>query len=256
MADVLIHREGLVSTLTLNRPARRNALSLELMHELTRAVEEVGACEDVHAIILAAAGPVYCSGHDLSEMRGRSVTEYREIFDVCTRLMETLQLVRQPVIAQVQGTATAAGCQLVATCDLVVAVESATFATPGVKIGLFCTTPMVALTRAIGRKRALEMLLTGRPVDARTAAEWGLVNRVVPATELVGVTMELARQIAGASSLTVGIGKQAFYAQVEQDQRAAYAYAREVMTTNAMAADAQEGICAFLEKRTPLWTGR
>lgn len=256
MADVLIHRDGPVATLTLNRPARRNALSLGLMSELTRAVEELGASDEVHAIILAAAGPVYCSGHDLSEMKGRSVTEYREIFDVCTRLMETLQRVRQPVIAQVHGTATAAGCQLVATCDLVVAAETATFATPGVKIGLFCTTPMVALTRAIGRKRALEMLLTGRPVDARTAAEWGLVNSVVPVADLPHVTLELAAQIAGASSLTVGIGKQAFYAQIEQDQKMAYSYAREVMTTNSLAADAQEGICAFLEKRTPTWTGR
>lgn len=244
-----------MATLTLNRPARRNALSLELMVELTGAVEEAGASNEIHAIILAAAGAVFCSGHDLSELKGRSVSEYREIFDVCTRLMETLQRVRQPVIAQVQGTATAAGCQLVATCDLVVAAEGATFATPGVKIGLFCTTPMVALTRAIGRKRALEMLLTGRPVDARTAAEWGLVNRVAAAGELARVTMELAGQITGASSLTVGIGKQAFYAQIEQEQHTAYAYAREVMTTNALAADAQEGICAFLEKRTPTWGG-
>ncbi|MCC6588061.1 MAG: enoyl-CoA hydratase [Bryobacterales bacterium] len=256
MADVLIHREGAVATLTLNRPARRNALSLELMRELTRVVLDTGASADVHAIILAAAGPVFCSGHDLSEMTGRSVAEYREIFDVCTHLMEALQQVRQPVIAQVQGTATAAGCQLVATCDLVVAAESATFATPGVKIGLFCTTPMVALTRAVGRKRALEMLLTGTPVDARTASEWGLVNRVVVAADLERAALELARQIAAASPLTVSMGKQAFYAQIEQDQHSAYIYAREVMTTNALTADAQEGICAFLAKRVPAWSGR
>ena len=170
--------------------------------------------------------------------------------------MSTVQDIPQPVIARVHGIATAAGCQLVATCDLAVAAEEARFATPGVKIGLFCTTPMVALTRAIGRKRALEMLLTGVPVDAHTAMEWGLVNRVVPASQLDEATQLLAEQIAEASALTVAIGKQAFYTQIDLDQPKAYAYAKEVMSMNALAADAQEGMSAFVEKRTPCWVGR
>jgi enoyl-CoA hydratase/carnithine racemase len=183
-------------------------------------------------------------------------SRYREIFDVCTRLMLRIQEIPQPVIAQVQGVATAAGCQLVATCDLAVAADTARFATPGVKIGLFCTTPMVALTRAVGRKRALEMLLTGVTIDAPTAVEWGLVNRAVPAGQLDEATQALAQQVAGASPLTVGIGKQAFYAQIDLDQSKAYAYAKEVMSMNALAADAQEGMSAFVEKRAACWTGK
>jgi enoyl-CoA hydratase/carnithine racemase len=177
------------------------------------------------------------------------------VFDVCTVLMQTIQSIPQPVIAQVSGIATAAGCQLVATCDLAIAGDDAQFATPGVKIGLFCTTPMVALTRAIGRKRAMEMLLTGKMIDARTAADWGLVNRVVPTRDLEGEVQRLASDIANASSFTVGLGKQAFYSQIDLDQPKAYAYAKEVMSMNALAADAQEGIGAFLEKRTPCWRG-
>ncbi|HMX29039.1 MAG TPA: enoyl-CoA hydratase-related protein, partial [Blastocatellia bacterium] len=181
---------------------------------------------------------------------------YRKLFEVCVEMMTEIQRIPQPVIAEVQGMATAAGCQLVATCDLVVAVETAKFATPGVRIGLFCSTPMVALTRAVGRKRALEMLLTGAPIDARTAAEWGLVNRVVTVDQLRGETETLARQIAEASPMTLGLGKQAFYAQIDMDQAKAYDYTKEVMSLNAMAADAQEGICAFLEKRPPQWSGQ
>jgi enoyl-CoA hydratase/carnithine racemase len=207
-------------------------------------------------VILAAAGKVFCSGHDLSEMTGRNINEYRSIFDVCTQLMEKIQAIPQPVIAEVQGIATAAGCQLVATCDLVVASDQAAFATPGVKIGLFCTTPMVPLTRAIGRKRAFEMLVTGEMVDAKTAAGWGLVNRVVPAAELRAETRKLAARVAEASSLVMAIGKQAFYTQIDLDQAKAYAYAKEVMSMNALAADAQEGVTAFLEKRSPCWTGK
>ncbi|MEO8657593.1 MAG: enoyl-CoA hydratase [Bryobacteraceae bacterium] len=248
--------EGSTAVVTLNRPQRRNALSLELMQELIACLREVGQTKDVRAVVLAAAGQVFCAGHDLSEMTGRSVAEYRTLFDVCTVLMETVQGIPQPVIAEVQGVATAAGCQLVATCDLAVASEAAAFATPGVKIGLFCTTPMIALTRAVGRKRAMEMLLTGRMVDAATAAEWGLVNRVVPAGELTAETRRLAAQVAEASSFTVGLGKQAFYTQIDLEQPKAYAYAKEVMSMNALAADAQEGISAFLEKRVPCWTGR
>ena len=170
--------------------------------------------------------------------------------------MQAVQKIPQPVIAEVHGTATAAGCQLVATCDLAVASEQASFATPGVKIGLFCTTPMVALTRAIGRKRALEMLLTGERIDARTAVEWGLINRAVPAEQLRKETEELARKTTDASSLVLSLGKQAFYSQIELEQPKAYDYAKEVMSLNAMAADAQEGMSAFLEKRKPAWTGK
>lgn len=248
--------EGPTAVVTLNRPQRRNALSLGLMRELIARLDGIAAEGEIRAVILAASGKVFCSGHDLSEMTGGSVTEYRTLFDVCAQLMEKIQSIPQPVIAEVQGVATAAGCQLVATCDLAVASEQAAFATPGVKIGLFCTTPMIALTRAVGRKRAMEMLMTGRMVDAATAADWGLVNRVAPVAELSTETRRLAAQVADASSFTVGLGKQAFYTQIDLDQPKAYAYAKEVMTMNSLAADAQEGISAFLEKRVPCWTGR
>jgi enoyl-CoA hydratase/carnithine racemase len=247
--------DGQLGIITLNRPERRNALSLDLMLELTTCLGELAAEPKIRAIIIAASGQVFSSGHDLSEMVGRTVADYRRLFDVCTELMTKIQSVPQPVIAQVQGVATAAGCQLVATCDLAIASDQAAFATPGVKIGLFCTTPMVALSRAVGRKRAMEMLLTGKLVDAATAAEWGLVNRVVPAAELESATRELACKIAEASSFTVGLGKQAYYAQIDLDQPKAYAYAKEVMTLNSLAHDAQEGISAFLEKRVACWSG-
>jgi enoyl-CoA hydratase/carnithine racemase len=254
--NITLEREGPVAVLTLNRPERRNALSLELMRELTRALDQTARDPAIRAVILAAAGQVFSSGHDLSEMTGRDLPAYREIFDACTVLMEKLQSIPQPVIAEVQGLATAAGCQLVASCDLAVASDQAAFATPGVKIGLFCTTPMVALTRAVGRKRALHMLLTGERIDAHRASEWGLVNEVVPAAGLRAATRVLAARIAGASPLTVSIGKQAFYAQIDLDQPRAYAYAKEVMSMNALASDAQEGIAAFLDKRPPCWSGR
>jgi enoyl-CoA hydratase/carnithine racemase len=254
--NITIAREGNIAILTLNRPERRNALSLELMRDLLACLDTIGRDREVRAVILEAAGKVFCSGHDLSEMTGRDIVDYREIFDVCSELMQKLQAIPQPVIAAVQGIATAAGCQLVASCDLAVAAEEAAFATPGVKIGLFCTTPMVALTRAIGRKRALQMLLTGELVDARTAADWGLINQVVPGDELGAAARAMAERIAGASSLTVAIGKQAFYTQIDLDQPKAYGYAKEVMTMNAMAADAQEGIGAFLGKRKPCWSGK
>jgi enoyl-CoA hydratase/carnithine racemase len=254
--NLLETREAGIAIVTLNRPTRRNALSLALMTELIDCLDHIGLDGAVRAVILAASGQVFSAGHDLSEMTGRTVGEYRRIFDVCTELMAKIQLIPQPVIAEVQGVATAAGCQLVATCDLAIASENAAFATPGVRIGLFCSTPMVAVSRAIGRKRALEMLLTGNLIDARTAAEWGLANRVVPADRLHAETLGLAAKIAEASSFTVGLGKQAFYAQIDLDQPKAYAYAKEVMTMNSLASDAQEGIGAFLEKRAPCWTGR
>ena len=254
--NLLRSTEGHLAIVTLNRPDRRNALSLDLMLELISCLDELGADAGVRAVILAAEGKAFSAGHDLSEMVGRTVNDYRRIFDVCTQLMTKIQSIPQPVIAQVQGIATAAGCQLVATCDLAISSDQASFATPGVRIGLFCTTPMVALSRAVGRKRAMEMLLTGRVVDPATAAEWGLVNCVVPAAELEAETRRLACRIAEASSFTVGLGKQAYYAQIDLDQPKAYAYAKEVMTMNSLAQDAQEGISAFLEKRAACWTGQ
>ncbi len=256
MPHVLYERTGAIATLILNRPERRNALSLDLMQELAGHLDRIAAEPEVYSVILAASGKAFSSGHDLSEMTGRSIVEYRRMFDVCSDLMMQIQSIPQPVIAQVQGIATAAGCQLVASCDLAVASDQASFATPGVKIGLFCTTPMVALSRAIGRKRALEMLLTGDPIDAATAAEWGLVNRVVPAAQLAEETRRLAEQIARFSPFTVSLGKQAYYAQIDLDQAKAYDYAKEVMSMNALAADAQEGMTAFLDKRAACWKGR
>jgi enoyl-CoA hydratase/carnithine racemase len=253
--NICLSEDGPVTTILLNRPEKRNALSLDLMLELTQCLEAIGRNREARAVVLRAAGKAFCSGHDLGEMIGRDIAEYRRIFDVCSELMLKVQAIPQPVIAEVQGIATAAGCQLVASCDLAVAAEEAAFATPGVRIGLFCTTPMVALTRAVGRKRALQMLLTGQFVDARTAAEWGLINQVVPAAELQAVTRNLACKIAEASPLVVGIGKQAFYTQIDLDQPKAYGYAKEVMSLNALAADAQEGISAFLEKRPACWIG-
>ncbi len=245
-----------IATVMLNRPSRRNALSTELMQELIGCLDELAANRDVRAIILAAAGSAFCAGHDLSEMIGLDITRYRAMFDICTELMTRLKTIPQPVIAQVQGVATAAGCQLVAACDLAVASETASFATPGVRIGLFCTTPMVELSRAVGRKRALEMLLTGKLIDARTACEWGLVNRVVPSEQLAEAARQLTCEISTASPFTVSLGKQAYYAQIDLDQPKAYAYAEEVMSMNALAADAQEGMSAFLEKRPACWVGK
>jgi len=254
--SISFETEGPIAVITLNRPQRRNALSLELMKEVIDCLNEIGRDRSLRAVILAAAGKVFSSGHDLSEMVGRDINDYREVFDVCTELMTRIQSIPQPVIAQVQGIATAAGCQLVATCDLAVASDQAAFATPGVKIGLFCTTPMVALSRAVGRKRALQMLMTGDMIDALTAVEWGLINIAVPASELEQQTRKLATRIAEASSLTVALGKQAFYTQIDLDQPKAYAYAKEVMSMNSLAADAQEGISAFLEKRPACWAGK
>jgi enoyl-CoA hydratase/carnithine racemase len=253
---LLVKADAPIAIITLNRPERRNALSLALMQELISCLRALGQSADVRAVILAGAGPAFSAGHDLSELRGREINDYRHLFDVCVELMTLIQSIPQPVIAEVRGIATAAGCQLVATCDLAVAAEEAQFATPGVRIGLFCSTPMVALTRAIGRKRAVEMLMTGAPIDARTAADWGLINHVVPAQALREETMRLAERIVEASPLTLSVGKQAFYAQIDLDQPKAYAYTKEVMSLNSMAADAQEGIGAFLEKRSPCWKGR
>jgi enoyl-CoA hydratase/carnithine racemase len=242
-----------VAYVTLDRPEKRNALSLAVMRELRGVLETIGGDRGVRAVILRAHGPAFSAGHDLRELLARSAAEYAEIFTECVALMDAVQGIAQPVIAEVAGVATAAGCQLVAACDLAVAAEEATFATPGVKIGLFCSTPMVALSRTIGRKRALEMLLTGEFVDARTAADWGLVNRVVEPADLNDTVRLLAEKVAGAASFVVGLGKGAFYAQLELDQHAAYAYAKEIMSMNALADDAQEGMRAFVERRAPRW---
>ena len=250
--QVVVDDDGTVTTLTLHRPDKRNALSLDLMRELRGAVEAATGA----VVVIAGAGPCFSAGHDLAEMVGREPAFYDELFEECTLLMEALHRAPQPVIAKVHGVATAAGCQLVAACDLAVAESGARFATPGVKIGLFCSTPMVPVTRAVGRKRALQLLLTGEMIDAATAADWGLVNTVVAPDQLDATVDALARQIAGASPVTVGIGKAAFYAQVDLGEREAYALTRDVMARNAEEADAQEGITAFLEKRTPTWTPR
>ena len=253
---LLVETDAPIAIVTMNRPDRRNALSLALMEELIDCFDAVGKMREIRAVILAAKGPAFSAGHDLSELVERQVGDYRRVFEVCTELMTLIQSIPQPVIAEVQGIATAAGCQLVATCDLAIASEKSQFATPGVRIGLFCTTPMVALTRAVGRKRALEMLLTGTAIDAATAVEYGLVNRVVPSERLREEVRAMADRIAEASSFTVSVGKQAFYAQIDLDQPKAYAYAKEVMSLNAMAEDAQEGMSAFLEKRAACWQGR
>jgi enoyl-CoA hydratase/carnithine racemase len=253
---VILELEGSVAVVTMNRPERRNALSLAHMTELIDVLREIGARRDTGAVVLRGAGPAFCSGHDLGEMIDRELDDFRRLFEVCADLMETIQGIPQPVIAEVHGIATAAGCQLVATCDLAIAAETARFATPGVRIGLFCSTPMVALSRAVGRKKALEMLLTGEPVDAGEALRSGLVNRVVPADRLRAETMELAEQVAAASHHVVGLGKHAFYQQIDMTQVAAYEYTSEVMSQNAADADGQEGMCAFLEKRKPVWRER
>jgi enoyl-CoA hydratase/carnithine racemase len=248
--------EGRIATVTMNRPERRNALSLAHMEELTGCLKAIGRDAGVAVVILRGNGPVFSAGHDLKEMIGQEPGFYRQLFAVCADLMETIQAIPQPVIAQVHGIATAAGCQLVATCDLAVAAEEARFATPGVKIGLFCSTPMVALSRTVGRKKAMEMLLTGDFIPAHEALAAGLVNVVVPAAELENATRALAAKIAASSPLVIGIGKQAFYRQLEMPQHQAYDYTMEVMSFNATFADAQEGMCAFLEKRPPEWRGR
>jgi enoyl-CoA hydratase/carnithine racemase len=253
---ILRHHDGNIATLTLNRPAARNALSMGLMEALDAALAAIADDNSVHVVILAANGPAFCAGHDLREIRSTPTrAAYEAVFALCSRLMQRIVRLPKPVIAQVQGVATAAGCQLVASADLAVAADTARFATPGVDIGLFCSTPMVALSRAVGRKAAMEMLLTGEMVPADRARELGLVNRVVPADGLRDATLALAAQIAAKSPLTLAIGKEAFYRQAEMDLSAAYDYASAVMTRNMLAHDAAEGIDAFLQKRPPAWTG-
>jgi enoyl-CoA hydratase/carnithine racemase len=248
---------GGVLRLVLNRPAARNALSMALMAALDEALGRAARDDQVRVVVIAGAGPAFCAGHDLRELRAdpRRAT-YERIFAQCSELMLAIVRLPKPVIAEVHGIATAAGCQLVASCDLAIAAEKARFATPGVNIGLFCSTPMVALSRAVGRKPAIEMLLTGEPIDALRACALGLVNQVVPYDQLSAAVADLAGRIAAKSAFTVKIGKEAFYRQAELDLAAAYRYAAEVMTTNMLAQDAAEGIDAFLEKRPPIWQDR
>jgi len=238
------------ATITMNNPQRRNALSLKHMLELTRALRTVGE-SDARGVILAGNGPVFSAGHDFADAVGQDLAAMRRLLKVCTEMMDTIQEIPQPVLARVHGLATAAGCQLVATCDLAVASTNAGFATPGGKGGWFCTTPMVALSRNIGRKRALEMLLTGDTIDARTAYEWGLVNRVVSPEQLVEESQRLLEAATRGSWLSKGTGKQAFYAQIDLPQHQAYNHAIEVMASTSQLPDAQEGMQAFLEKRRP-----
>jgi enoyl-CoA hydratase/carnithine racemase len=250
------HDANGVAWLTLNRPAARNALSMALMEALHAELTAIEHEPEVKVVVIGGAGPAFCAGHDLRELRsnpGRAA--YQATFELCSRLMASIVRLPKPVIARVHGVATAAGCQLVASCDLAVAAETARFATPGVNIGLFCSTPMVALSRAVGRKAAMEMLLTGDLIDAQRAHALGLVNRVVPEAGLDAEVAALAGQIVAKSPLTLAIGKEAFYRQAEMGLDEAYAYASEVMTRNMLARDAAEGIDAFLAKRPPVWSG-
>jgi enoyl-CoA hydratase/carnithine racemase len=252
---VLVERVGPFVTITMNRPERRNALSLEHMRELTEAFAEAGR-SDARGVILAGNGPVFSAGHDFGDMVGAGLVSMRELLWTCTELMTTMQRLPQPVIARVHALATAAGCQLVAASDLAVAAEGAGFATPGGKGGWFCHTPMVPVGRAVGRKQAFEMALTGDTVDAKTALRWGLVNRVVPIEELESATLDLLERATRGSAMSKAIGKHTLYQQLGMDQHEAYAYAVEVMAAASQTADGQEGMASFLEKRPPKWVER
>lgn len=253
VSSLRIETQSGVARITLNRPERRNALSEGLIAELSEALRRIGDDPQIRVVVLGAAGPVFSSGHDLGEMTGRSESEYRNVFARCSAMMQKLHEIPQPVIGRVQGLATAAGCQLVAACDLAVASTEAKFATPGVKIGLFCTTPMVPLVRNIPAKPAMEMLLTGAPISADRAYQLGLVNRVVPADQLDAAIQEYVNVILASSGETIRVGKEAFYAQRTLPEAEAYGHAVDVMTGNAIQHDAQEGISAFLQKRPPVW---
>ena len=253
---VLRSDENGISNLTINRPKSYNALSIACMEALIEEINKVSDDSSVKVVILSGSGKGFCAGHDLKEMRGNPEREfYENTFNICTRMMMSIINCPKPVIAKVHGIATAAGCQLVATCDLAVADENARFATPGVNIGLFCSTPMVGLSRNVPRKHAMEMLLTGDFISAHRAYEIGLINRVVPDEQLDESTLELAQKIASKSPLTLNIGKKAFYVQLDKNITSAYEYCSKVMVENMMARDAEEGIDAFLEKRTPVWQG-
>ena len=254
-SQTVVDIQGGVGRILLNRPERRNALSLAMLEELSRRLTELGEDPAVRVVTIAGTGQAFSAGHDLSEMIDREQEFYDALFATCTQVMLGIHACPRPVIAQVHGMATAAGCQLVAACDLAVASEDARFATPGVKIGLFCSTPMVPITRAIGRKRAMHMLLTGSPIDATTALGWGLVNEVVPRNDLEETVAGLAAQIMRYSREVIELGKAGFYAQLDAAESAAYRVVEPIMSHNARLEAAQEGMSAFLEKRQPIWPG-
>ena len=258
MKSVLLEKKGHVGWLTLNRPKQRNALPLELMDEMQKQLNFIAKDRDIRVVVIKGNGPAFCAGHNMNELVGENydIDHFRKIFSVCTKMMLTLHQLPQPVIAQVHGIAMAAGCQLVAACDLAIADTKTKFSTPGVKIGLFCSTPMVPLTRVIGRRRALDMLFTGRFITAQEAEQFGLVNKVVEPEKLVEETENWARKIAQYSRFTIGFGKKAFYKQIDQDEASAYDYVKEAIAQNCLAEDAQEGMKAFLEKRKPKWRNR
>jgi len=255
---LLTTRHPGITTLTLNQPEKRNSLSMAMLNELSGALDELARDSDTRVVVLAAAGPVFCAGHDLREVRGQfgQQDQQKALFDQCSKVMQQLVNLPKPVIARVAGVATAAGCQLVASCDLAVAADTARFATPGVNIGLFCSTPMVALSRNVHRKHAMEMLLTGDMIDAHRAEQIGLLNRVVEESQLDETVYHMAEVIAGKSSHTLKVGKEAFYRQLELGLAEAYEYTSQVMTDNLATEDAQEGIGAFLDKRSPEWKDR
>jgi len=258
MEPVLFEKKGHVGWFILNRPKQRNALSLELMDELQKQLNLVAKNRDIRVVVIRGNGPAFCTGHNMKELAGENydINHFRKVFSVCSNLMQTLHQLPQPVIAQVHGVAMAAGCQLVAACDLAIAESGTKFSTPGVKIGLFCSTPMVPLCRVIGRRRALDMLLTGRFVSAQEAERFGLVNKIVDPDKLAEETENWAMEIARYSRFTLGFGKKAFYEQIDQDEASAYDYAKEAIAINCLAEDAQEGMKAFLEKRKPEWKDR
>ena len=258
MNSVLLEKDPPIGWLILNRPELRNALSLEMIDSVRGALDEVEKDRQISILIIRGNGPAFSAGHDLREMKRKheSLSELREIFTECNKMMLKLHELPQPVIAQVHGIATAAGCQLVAACDLAVAETGARFATPGVKIGIFCTTPMIPLVRVVGRRRAMDMLLSGRFVSAEEALQFGLVNKVVPPEKLAEETRNWALELAQASPFVLSLGKKAFYSQVDLDERSAYDYAKEVIAMNCMADDAFEGMSAFIEKRKPVWSNK
>ena len=255
MKSILFEKKGHVGIISLNSPENHNALSLELMDEMQKQLDLIAKDRDTRVIIIRGNGPAFCVGHNINELVGEDydIEHFRNVFSVCSNLMQTLQKMPQPVIAQVHGVAMAAGCQLVAACDLAIADNNTKFSTPGIKIGLFCSTPMVPLSRVIGRRRALDMLLSGRFVSAQEAEKFGLVNKIVDPENLMQETENWAEEIAKFSLFTLEFGKKAFYHQIDQDEGSAYNYAKEAIANNCLSEDAQEGMKAFLEKRKPVW---
>jgi enoyl-CoA hydratase/carnithine racemase len=253
MSLILFEKKGKIGFITLNNPKQRNALSLDLMNEMKEKLDTISENKDISVVIIRGNGPSFCAGHDINELIGKDYDHFKNIFSTCSSLMLTIRDMPQVVIAQVHGAALAAGCQLVAACDLAIAESKSKFSTPGLKIGLFCSTPMIPLSRLIGRRNALDMLFTARFISAQEAEKFGLVNKVIDSKNLSYETEKLANDISKFSSFIIGYGKKAFYRQIELDERSAYEYAKEVMAQNCLFIDAQEGMNAFLEKCKPEW---